>query len=293
MFRKVLVPLDGSDRSATALDFLKPVLQIGSASIVVLRVLDEGQSRPGPAADSGPDHFSDRLDRLESVAEISSLERRGDAAQQILAVAAEQGVSLVVMATHGRTGLSRLVRGSVAERVLRNSAVPVLLTNPFTKPTATESPIRRILVPLDGSPLSAAVVPLVADLARVYGSRVTLFHVALPESHESPQAEDRERIGEEEFREWARPFVSQLEDAGAAVSVKVVHEFGPADQILKRVDDRAVDLVALTTHGRSGLDRWLYGSVAELVVRQCRAPLLVKRTALTGGGECQGGEQGS
>jgi len=277
MFRKVLVPLDGSEVSARILTFLEPIIELKGASIVALSV--ESDPPPGPQGEASG-AWSQGVDALQrQSAAVSAIRRQGDPAEEILAVACSEGVSLIAMSTHGRTGISRLVRGSVAERVLRSADTPVLLVNPFTKPHAQDSQISRILVPLDRSATSAAVIPEVAQLAQAYSSHVTLFHVANPELHESPMAERRETERDKVFREQAAIHVRQLAEAGVQATVKVVFEFGAAAQILAAVEDQAIDLVALTTHGRSGMSRWLFGSVAEHVIRQCRAPLLVKRIA--------------
>jgi len=272
MFRNVLIPLDGSDLSARVVNFLEPILRLDVSSIIALHV--EGE----PAAEKSAAH-SDAVEGLRQFTSLRLMERQGDPTKEILAVAREEEASLIAMSTHGRTGLSRIVQGSVAERVLRAADVPVLLVNPFAKAQPEGSPIRRILVPLDGSATSAAVIPQVAQLAKVYGSHVTFFHVASPESHESPSGELREAAREKLFREQTAQYVDQLAEAGVRAAVQVQFEFGAASRILTAVENHAVDLVALTTHGRSGVSRLLFGSVAEHVVRQCRAPLLVKRIA--------------
>jgi nucleotide-binding universal stress UspA family protein len=269
VFRKILVPLDGSALASKILDYLEPVLELETTSVVVLRVRAPGTSGPLPD--------DERLAALSAKARIVQIEREGDPASEILAAAEAEGASLLALSTHGRTGLARLVRGSVAERVLRNAQVPVLLVNPFTETSSPESP-RRILVPLDGSPASAGCLDLVLELGPVYGAKVLLFHVGNPDYRTTPEGQRLEELRAEEFRtEVAPPLVARLEAAGLEVEVDVRVEFGPAGQILAAIEREGIDLVALTTHGRTGVSRWVYGSVAEALIRECRVPLLVKR----------------
>ena len=260
MFQTVLVPLDGSELSAKVVGFLEPLLQLEATSLVTLHVKGGPTGRPVP----GPPG-------------AKALEREGDPAVEILAAARDEQVSLIAMSTHGRSGVARLVRGSVAERVLRGAQVPVLLVNPFTQPSNDGGALRRILVPVDASNLSTSVLPEVTELAKVYDAHVILFHVCAPSASDSPLAERREAERKAELREQMEPHLARLDAEGVAASFRVVFEFGAAEQILAAAEASDVDLVALTTHGASGLSRWLFGSVAEHVVRECRAPLLIKR----------------
>ena len=273
MFRKILVPLDGSELALKVLDYLEPVLALGASNLVVLRVRPRGTSGPGPE----PEQLSARLERLSVEHRLQRIERDGDPAAEILAVVEGEGASLLALCTHGRTGLARLVRGSVAERVLRRVRVPVLLVNPFTQ--ASSARFERILVPLDGSETSLEVLDLVAEFASVYGAEVVLLHVGRPDYRVNAAGERLEEVRAAAFRAEIAPVVARLEATGLRVKVEVRIEFAPAEEILAAVQREGIDLVALATHGRSGASRWIYGSVAEAVIRECRVPLLVKRVA--------------
>jgi len=271
VFQKILVPLDGSELASRVLDYLEPVLALEAASLVVLRVRPKGT--PSPEGESDP--LAARLASLNPKTPIKRIERQGDPAAEILAAAEEEGASLVALSTHGRTGLARLVRGSVAERVLRNAQTPVLLVNPFTE--STSSRFERILVALDGSAGSLEALDLVSQLAPLYRAEVVLFHVGNPDYRLTEAGERQEDVRASEFRSSIAPQVARLEASGVKVKVEVLVEFGPSGQILAAVQREGIDLVALTTHGRAGVSRWIYGSVAEAVIRECRVPLLVKR----------------
>ena len=278
MTHPILVPLDGSELSVRILESISPLLREEGQELLLLSVV--------PNRGTGPDQ-AERLDvataQLEAVAAtlreqgIRTTQRleRGDPAERILEVAGEPRVELVAMSTHGRTGTSRLLRGSVAERVLRESPVPILLCNPEGLKKTPEDNFKKILVPLDGSALSDRALPFVERIARAYGSRVTLLRVAPPLSLPLPSASLAEVWDMARLRESLEPQRQSLLEAGVDVVVNVAMG-AEAAEILAAAGE--ADLVAMTTHGRGGVSRWWYGSVAESVVRECPCPLLILRT---------------
>jgi nucleotide-binding universal stress UspA family protein len=270
---KILVPLDGSELSKKVLVPVARLAEKLGATVRAIRVLD------GITADRAMLHGEDP--RAPAAADLerslAPLARAGipvgwdtyvgDAATRILQDADAQRATLIAMATHGRSGVQRWVRGSVAERVLRESAVPVLLVNPHTM--GASLPIRRILVPLDGSELSAQVLPLVLDFARVHGSEVELLHVIEPglDALASP-------LPASEHIETIDRFRDRL--PGVEVVLRAARG-EPASVILETAEREPFDLIAMSTHGRSGVARWAFGSTAENVLRAASSPLLVVR----------------
>jgi nucleotide-binding universal stress UspA family protein len=184
------------------------------------------------------------------------------------------------MSTHGRSGVERWVRGSVAERVLRRATVPLLLANPFSLATRlgeTAPPFQKILVPLDGSDGAMMVLPRVEAIARLFSAEVILLHVVpgLPF--------DADLVGALEERELeGLGLLERATNALPRATIRVRLEHGiAADAILQTVVEEDVDLLAMTTHGRHGpLVRWTFGAVAEDVFRHARCPVLVERVAV-------------
>ena len=278
MLKKILVPLDGSALSDRILGQVHRLLVREDARIRLLGVLPPRQ--PGSAAPAAERHLEEHCETLceEGARASFATTLSGDPATGILDYAAKYRPSLIAMSTHGRTGLRRWRRGSVAERVLRASPFPLLLWNPYLKPSERPRSVRfgRILVPLDGSEQSARILPLVKALARLYGSKVTLFHATelYPVASDYPMVQLPPTP-----REVARalaPFRRRL----AGISVSVRSSLGtPAATILDAAEGEKAELIAMATHGRSGLSRWAYGSVAEQVLRHTSRPLLLLRTA--------------
>ena len=278
--QKILVPVDGSLLADAALGAVRRILKTADAEVTLLTVVRESEienARPGQdRVLQARQHLDGLRDAL--VAEGARAEGRvvvGDPATRILESARSLGPSLIALSTHGRTGLERFAHGSIAERILRHSPYPVLLVNPRSVAVPRDHRFRRILVPLDGSEFAAEVLPLAKELARLHASEIVLFHSVdvgvyldpVPAVSPAETPADVERLFEK--------FKRRLE----GVPVRVRSTMGePASAILEAAESESVDLIALTTHGRSGPTRWLFGSIAEKVVRHAACPVLVHRT---------------
>ena len=277
---KVLVPLDGSLLADTILNQLGRLLRRPETAVRFVTVLSEATVEEAKAR--GVDPFAVSLKHLElhaqplgkAPADASWDVYVGDAATRILDDAKLERATLIAMATHGRSGIERWIRGSVAERVLRSSPVPVLVSNP--RGILSDIELHKILVPLDGSKISAGVLPHVRELALLYRAEVVLFHVI----ERRPAAYPAESLSL--TPEAAEAFLGAADERHAGVKVRVRSVTGGAvaERVLEAATEEGANLVALTTHGRSGLSRWAYGSVAEQIVRHCPLPLLVKRATV-------------
>jgi nucleotide-binding universal stress UspA family protein len=274
MYGTLLVPLDGSESAEAALPNALRFARGADSEIVLVRA--EGSSLLEapviePAFLEQATAYVERVARRLAAegARVRSVVRAGSPARVIQDVAEEQGASLIAMSTHGRTGLAYLAMGSVAELVMRSSPIPVLLRRSFAEGGApwglTSRPFERLLVPLDGSRLADAILPHVEAVAARFNSRVELVHVRAPEAEPLETARAMEQL-------------KTVHDALAArgIEARVLHEEGdPAVVILDLARVHLADLIAMTTHGRSGVSRLVAGSVTQEVLRQSRVPLLV------------------
>ncbi len=287
MITRILCPLDGSLLSDEILVQVKRILRRSDAEVRLLRVLPE----PGIlATETWQEEVRQahlHMDRLreklttEGVRVHSEFASGTDPAAEILKVAMGWSPSLVAMSTHGRTGVERFVRGSVCERVLQGSTFPVLALNPHAATKAAtgdpEQRFKRILVAMDGSDRAAAILPLVLEIARNYTSSVLLYYVA-----PMPQAPGVDplllkRYTAQEALPVLEGYRATLAKAGLRAE-SATSAGDPADEILRASEAGGCDLIAMTTHGRSGISRWTYGSVAEKVLRQIRYPILLLRS---------------
>jgi nucleotide-binding universal stress UspA family protein len=197
------------------------------------------------------------------------------AAEAISETCSDLGCDLIVMGTHGRRGISHLLLGSVAEKVVRTSPVPVLTVRPDA--TLPADGIKRILVPHDFSQHSEHAVRFAADWARRLDSTITLLHAVEPVVYPEFYAVDllpdemvsrlRER-SEEALQKVAEELLSGLT---ARVEVKVGRA---GDTIAAAATPDAHDMVIMGTRGLSAIEHLLLGSVAEIVLRRCALPLL-------------------
>ncbi len=274
--RAVLVPLDGSDLGDRILPHVERLLGREPYAVVLLRIVPPAATDDRPPGelhrdrDQAESHLWTVRRRLEGLgAGVTTLLREGDPAAEILFAIDELQPAIVAMSSHGRSGLLRWIRGSVAERVLRASSAPLLLVTPHE---TTSAGFRRILVPLDGSDRAAAVLPLVVDLARRHEAEVVLLHV-LPAG--PPMAAIASGV---ESVELLRGHQRQLAEQG--VTARMREALGsPAGEILDVAEREQADLIAMATHGRTGSSRFFLGSVAETVLRHARKPLLVVHTS--------------
>jgi len=220
----------------------------------------------------------------------------GNPPEEILRYADENGIDLILMATHGRSGISRWFIGSVADRVLRSSRVPVLLVRAgISQEILGAQWPGSVLVPLDGSGPAELVLPHVMTLAKQPGARtseVVLLRVcepmAMPLFAPPEFLVDWGDISAKHMakaKRSAKSYLARMErrfnDAGIEVTSEVL-KGQPAEEIIGYARKKPFSLIVMATHGRSGLSRWAYGSVAEKVLLAISSPLLLVRPASPG-----------
>lgn len=272
MYERILIPLDGSATAEAILPQIRRLLHWEDAEIVLLRTIipaipeTDYVAPPQDLVQEAKRYLAEIEKKLsDDGVRARSIMKVGNPAETILDVAAEIKASMIAMSTHGRSGVQRWIFGSVTEKVLRASPVPVFVVRSFGE--ARE--IRRILVPIDGSDLSFAVLAQARGLAKLFDSEIVVLHVI-----EEP---DRTFV-EEKLQKRLSSAIPDLEGAGIRVRL-LVRNGDPAAQILDVAKSEAADLVAMSTHGRSGLGRWVFGSVTERVLREAAMPILVVRVA--------------
>jgi nucleotide-binding universal stress UspA family protein len=280
MFERILVPLDGSELAESVLHQVARLLRRKDAEVLLLRVVTLPPAVEGDVGTPLEALWSRATEYIQAMEQRLSAQGsrvrakvvEGFAADQILEVAKNEHATMIAMSTHGRTGLARWVFGSVAEKVLRASPIPVLAVPSFTGsggdafPTgARELPFRKILVPIAAADLSLEIVPAVIEFAQLFESRIFALNVC--DGPECAVPVHQMRQAYEQLR------------AAAVAAEPVVKQGNAALQILETCRETGADLIAMTTHGHSGLSRWVLGSVAEKVLRAANVPLLVLRTS--------------
>lgn len=296
MYRKILLPLDGSPFSEAAVPIALSLARKTGAGIRLTAVLETFSTTL--LYDWGEGALDHLRQYLESVGDVIQEELSGHVISQVteghVAHALEaqaEDVDLVVMATHGRGGLSRVWLGSVADSVVRHSSKPILLVRPGEEgvegePTGEWTP-SRILLPLDGSQVSEAILDHAVDLASLYGSVLHLTRVVPPPLRFSSypphmMEENRERMegATEEAEAYLRARGDTLRARGITVEETVVGGAQPVHGILAEADRSGCDLIAISAHSRGAISRAFLGSTSDKVVRGAHCPVLVfRRTA--------------
>jgi nucleotide-binding universal stress UspA family protein len=301
MYRRMLVPLDGSELAESILPYAAEVAARFGLEVILFHGCTGGEAELSPLYSAYMEKATDVL-RRESEAiwnrtgrppgdrrlELQCKVAAGDAADGILRCAEEEEADLILMATHGRSGVTRWALGSVADKVLQASPVPVWLVRAGTaeRIMSEEWSQKAVLVPLDGSELAESVLPHVEDLAKGRDDDpmdVILLAVVEPivypaldpsfspvEFHEALEA----------YAETRRGYIGETEKLlrGRGLEVRSEVQMGsPAEEIVNYADENRIGLVVMATHGRSGISRWVYGSVAERVLTGTSRPVFLVR----------------
>jgi nucleotide-binding universal stress UspA family protein len=283
---RILVPLDGSALAEAILPVAEALARDYEAELVLLRAVPMPDVESlDPAGEADLTSAKVYLTRIASQLKAQGLPRVGwklppsPPAQAIADATSREQVDLVAMATHGRGAVGRLLLGSVAEAVVRAVSAPVLLVR--GSPTWTERGIGSILVPLDGSQAAEGVLPVVERLAGPFDYTIHLLHVVEPlpayVTVEAPAALGEALQGQQAA---AREFLARTAQGVEAQGLRVQSSVrtGPVvSEIRDYVTTNGIGLVAMATHGRTGLARVLMGSVSERVVREVPVPVLLWR----------------
>jgi nucleotide-binding universal stress UspA family protein len=292
MYDSILVPTDGSAGAETAAEHAFSLAAAFDAEVTVLSVVDAG-----PVGDA----VADRREALEQAAQesveavarnaddelpVRTAVKRGRPYETIREYIDHAGIDLVTMGTHGRTGLDRLLLGSVAERVVRTSPVPVLTARADDGDAegavaGVDSTYESVLVPTDGSEAATAAVEHALAVAERYDATVHVLSVVDMEalagaSSVGMSVPDVAQDLEAEHEAAAETIADRCERRGIEVEIRV-EQGTPHRAIDRYVDERGIDLVTMGTHGRTGLDRLLLGSVTDRVIRTSSVPVLTVR----------------
>jgi nucleotide-binding universal stress UspA family protein len=291
--KHILFATDFSDCARQAQDYAIFLAGDWKAGLTILHVLE---FQPGMDPDQPVNRMyldqvraeSDRqLNALVSIATqrgmvVMARQVTGFPSQQIVQEAEQDKANLVVVGTHGRTGLAHILLGSTAERVVASAPCPVLTVRPCLDQAAPASSkaavprLRTILVPVDFSDCSRQALEYAAHTAGHFGASLTLLHVVEPVSY----GLDFTLASSQQGPEMRAQLEARLAELAATLSAQwlttdaVIRGGTPASSILDLARQRSYDLIIMGTHGRRGLSHLACGSVAEAVLRHASCPVL-------------------
>jgi len=284
--KEILVPLDGSGEAESVLPYLRDLAPRFDSHVQIFGVGIGRKTRRVNRL------LEDYINRITNSLQSDNIEaepviRYGIAADKILDFTLEKEIDLIIMATHGRSGITRWWMGSVAEKVISEATAPVLLVR-SKRPRKTGATgklhfLHKILAPLDGSDIGEAALPYAETLAINSRASVDLLQIISP-----PGTVEASLLGGPDWRK----FIKAMHDAGenylksiakrlSGNGIKSAYEVvtgDPAGKIVEYAEDKQASLIAMSTHGRTGLARWVLGSVADKVLHSARTPILLVRS---------------
>jgi nucleotide-binding universal stress UspA family protein len=292
MYSKILVPLDGSQFSQGVLPYVRSLARSLKTPVELLHVNDPARLAPFSPPLAGGEYLQGVAASLSGAGEVQCRVEIGEAAGIIVDLAATQAGTLIAMTTHGYSATQRWLLGSVADKVLHGSTSHLLLVRPARGDTGGAASLTTILVPLDGSGLAENALPIATELASRLNLKVVLvrvlqhLNVAPPDAFlplfGSSAAKQKEIWAQARSAvdEYLATKVDEMRSQGLSqVSSMSIESTagGAAAEIIDLARKTTDNLVVMSTHGRSGIGRWLLGSVTERVVRHAEDPVLVLR----------------
>ena len=290
MYERILVTLDGSKLAERAIPYAEMIAKTMGSRIMLLSAHDKREGIEHPLESYLYD-VADKLHKsgLEATAHLAN----GNAADQIIDFTEKTGIDLVIMCTHGNTGVSRWSFGGVSNKVMHELYCPLLLikTGACALPSMMDGPL-SILTPLDGSEISEEALHHTAALAQGKDSSVVLLRVdettnSAVITNASTKANSTASRGKISSRRQSNihSYLGTVRDKKLHLdSRKVICEvmYGrPAEEIIRYAELHDISMIVITTHGRSQYSQWAFGSVANKVVQGTSKPTLIVRSKPT------------
>jgi nucleotide-binding universal stress UspA family protein len=302
MYKRMLVPLDGSELAEIVLPYARELAGRLDLELYLLHVCEQHGAESQFMCQSYVDHTAETV-KVQSrevraktgapeggkTVEVNAETVTGHPAEEIINYANSNNIDIILLATHGRTGVKRWVLGSVADKVLRASRVPVWLVRAAIpeKIVYDEWPKRLYLVPLDGSKTAEVVLPHVEALAKQRGAElvnIVLLRVVVEPfiTADYPEPDWKEHVKKirEHFKKEAESYLAGVQERLAAIGLKVTEKVlmgKPADEIIDYAYKNHPNLIIMATHGNSLASRWEYGNVADKVLYGVSSPIFMVR----------------
>jgi len=287
MYKKILVPLDGSELAETALPYAIELAGRLGSEIGLIHVCASNESKDYHSHALYMDKIAGDVKKATKgkVSGVKTAHLTGHHAEQIVDHAEREDTGLIVMVSHGSSGVRRWVLGSVADKVVRATDRPVILirASGYSTEIREKGVLKKVIIPLDGSKEGEAVIPYIAEIASNTDAEVTLLHVmasihpvySIPgETVQMPYALDELQLLREKAEVYLKKLVPIFEDKGVNVKCEVVTG-ATANEIIRYAEDAEADLVAMSTHGRAGITRWALGSTTDKVLRAGTTPVML------------------
>lgn len=315
MYSRVLVPLDGSSVSAQAVPYARVLAQAGGMTMGLMRVVPtigmlmsasamRGYAEAGASNMLSYEEWQGRHNRLRDTVtrelgdfsgtvnvpgvQVDTVVREGEPADEIVHEAGQQAGTLIAMTTHGRSGLGRWMLGSVTDKVVRQATGPVLVIRARKQEEVQAEPrFQRIILPLDGSRLAEAAMPTAVSWAKALNAPITVVRSISLAAYGygfSDYTLPEYSMGEfasgvrDDVKVYLDRVVDDLHRQGVSDVTSSAPDGNPAESLLREAEESPNSMIVMTTHGRTGIGRWVMGSVTDRVVRHASCPVMVLRS---------------
>lgn len=282
VYRKMMVPLDGSEAAETVLDLAKNLAVRSGAALTLLHVCTPEQAQWERLHLSYIERIADQVQHdiskicetvqchFEGVtATASPVLVNGEPAREIVRYAEENEANIILMATHGRSGLTHSAISDIANRVARTSPVPVWLIRTLgpDEIVCAEWPPQRVVVPLDGSERAEKVLPYATEYAKLFHAELVLLRICeepeISGDYPWPDWDEHVERTRSHYQAQCSLYLNEVEQRLKDRGLKVTKESWlgkAAEEIIGYIKQNRCDLVAMTTYGRSAMPRWLSDS---------------------------------
>jgi nucleotide-binding universal stress UspA family protein len=288
MWKKILVPLDGSNLAELALAYAEELAIAFNSDLILFYVNEPKEDQYRKMHRLYMEEVAERVEgHFKKRARVKAVVVSGEPAEEIIKYTEKNDVSVIVMASHGRSGITGWVMGGVASKLLHTTKVPVMLirATKLPKREPRQRLLERVLLPLDGSKAGEAAVPYVKKLIEKLGSEVILFGVVAAGQHVRTVGgldyilypEQEMELIKTEAKEYLDRLYQRLAVKKGKVSVSLKIGDDVAGEIIKFAKRKSVGLIAISAHGHSGIEKWVFGSVANKIVQSSKIPVLVVR----------------
>ena len=285
MFERILVPLDGSKVAEQVFPHVVELATAFGSEVTSIGVCEPEESEYGHICHVYMNHEADQLKSKIGAEKVKSVVLSGRPAEEILDYAAKHEPSLVIMASHGRSGIKPWSLGSTVDKVLHRIAVPLLIIRAATEQGAESGKtgfFKRILAPLDGSEACETVLPYTMELMKKFASEVILLQVLASGKHvHTIGGIDYVYFKDHDVQSMKAKVGEYLDKVGAklestkAIKRSEIRVGDTAQEIVKCAQEKDVQVIILSTHGHSGIERWAYGSVTYKILQTSNKSMLL------------------
>jgi len=287
MYKKILVPLDGSKIAQQVLPSVADMAKAFGSEVLVVGVCEPEETESGSACRSYVNNEAETLRAKTGDVAGSSVRAEmlsGKAAREILAYAEKEAVNLIIMASHGRSGIIPWSLGSTVNQVIHERKTPLIVVKAREDVPEIEDIklFRRILVPLDGSENGSVILPYAVEIARNIDAEIVLMRVIEVGKHVHsiggldyiPYKDQKLIDKQKEAEDYLNKISEQF--AGAKNPVRIEVRSGESARvIIKAAEDLDCRLIALSTHGHSNIETWVFGSAAATIVHSGRQSIMI------------------